>query len=308
MSVESQGVAHAEAAERLAVGGCLVLLGGLDTGKTSFALGVAELARSRGLRVAYVDADIDQSTVGPPACVGLKLCDGLDRVDAAGVAQADALAFVGSVTPQGHSFSIAAATARMVALARDAGAELIVVDTSSYISGVYAEVLKYRKLELVRADAVVGFQRGGELEPILSTVARFFSIPVLTLGVDPAVSDRSVEERLSYRQARLRSYFPAPLQRWRMRTTVFMPTLPPDLDPARLDGLMVGLEDGNDSCMGIGVLEFDREEGVLRMVSSVPEPAKGLLLGSVRITTEGAVIGRVTLRELFGPESAGVHG
>ena len=295
-------VSHVEIVETLISGGCVVLLGGIDTGKTTFGLSVAEAARLRGMRVAYVDADIDNSTVGPPACVGLKFCQDLERVDAQSVAPADALAFVGSVTPQGHAFALATATAHLVDLARENEADLIIVDTSAYISGVYAEVLKYRKLQLVRPDAVVGFQRGEELEPILSTVARFFSIPVTGLKVAPGVRERFVEERASYREARLRSYFLPPLSRWRVKPTVFMPTLPPEIDPARLDGLMVGLDDGKGSCMGIGVLEFDQEERVLRMVSSVAEPARGLLLGTVRITTEGQVIGRVTVRELFGPE------
>ncbi len=295
-------VSHAEIVDGLVAGGCVVLLGGIDTGKTSFGLSVAETGRARGMRVAYVDADIDHSLIGPPACVGLKFCQDLERVDEASVASADAIAFVGSVTPQGHAFALATATAHVVALARENDAELIIVDTSGYISGVYAEILKYRKLELVRPDAVVGFQRGEELDPILSTVARFFSIPVTGLKVAPGVRERSLEERLAYREARFRSYFPPPLSRWRVKTTVFMPTLPPEIDPSRLDGLIVGLDDGKGSCMGIGVLEFDLEEGVLRMVSSVTEPARGLLLGTVRITTEGAVIGRVTVRELFGPE------
>jgi len=295
-------VPHSEIVESLITGGCIVLLGGIDTGKTTFGLSIAEAARQRRMRVAYVDAAIDNSTVGPPGCVGLKFCDDLEHVDEQSVAEADALAFVGTITAQGHSFALATATAHLVAVAREKEAELIVVDTSGYISGVYAEVLKYRKLQLVRPDAVVGFQRGEELEPILSTAARFFSIPVTGLKVPSGVRERFVEERAAHREARLRSYFLPPLSRWRVKPTVFMPTLPPEIDPARLDGLMVGLDDGKGSCMGVGVLEFDQEERVLRMVSSVSEPARGLLLGTVRISTAGQVIGRVTVRELFGPE------
>src|SRR5947208_4332519 len=295
-------VSNAEFVESLITSGCIVLLGGIDTGKTTFGLSLAEAARQRGLGVAYVDPAIDDSTVGPPGCVGLKFCDDLEHGDEQSIAKADALGFVGSITAQGHAFALATATAHLVAFARENEAELIIVDTSGYISGVYAEILKYRKLQLVRPDAVVGFQRGEELEPILSTAARFFSIPVTGLKVAAGVRERFVEERASYREARLRSYFLPPLSRWRVKPTVFMPTLPPEFDPARLDGLMVGLDDGKGSCMGIGVLEFDQEEKVLRMVSSVSEPARGLLLGTVRITTDGQVIGRVTVRELFGPE------
>lgn len=296
-------LAHADVLEHLvAAGGTVVLLGGIDTGKTSFGLGLAEAARAAGGNVAYVDADIGQSTVGPPTCVGLKLCAELQRVDRQSVGRADALAFVGSIAPQGHLLSIVAGTARLVARARESGADLIVVDTTSAISGVYAELLKLHKIELVRPDAVVGFQRGEELEPILGSVRRFFPVPVFSLKVDPAVSERSVEERLAYREDRFRSYFHPPLTRWRVKTTVFVPTIPPELDLARLAGLVVGLEDGKGNCVGLGLLEYEQEERVLRMVSSVPEAAKGLRLGSVRMTRQGAIVGRVTLRELFGTE------
>ena len=74
-------VSHADIVESLITGGCIVLLGGIDTGKTTFGLNVTEAARQRGMRVAYVDAAIDNSTVGPPGCVGLKFCDDLEHVD-----------------------------------------------------------------------------------------------------------------------------------------------------------------------------------------------------------------------------------
>lgn len=294
-------VSHADMVDSVvSTGGTVVLLGGIDTGKTSFALSVAEAARARGMAVAFVDADIGQSTVGPPTCVGLKFCGGLERVDRETVADADALAFVGSITPQGHLLTMAAATARMVDAARDAGSALVVVDTSGYISGINAEQLKFHKVELIRPDLVIGFERGEELEPILGSVRRFFAVPVTALKVDAAVAERSAEERLAYREERLRAYFSPPLTRWRVRTTVFMPTIPPELDLARLDGLVVSLDDGKGNCMGLGALEYDHGESVLRMVTSVAEAAKGLRLGSVRITAEGHVAARVNLRELFG--------
>src|SRR5260370_3919434 len=119
-------VSHAEIVESLITGGCIVLLGGIDTGKTTFGLSVAEAARRRGIPVAYVDAAIDNSTVGPPGCVGLKFCDDLEHVDEQSVATADALAFVGTITAPGHSFALATATAHLAAVARDKESELIV--------------------------------------------------------------------------------------------------------------------------------------------------------------------------------------
>jgi polynucleotide 5'-hydroxyl-kinase GRC3/NOL9 len=224
--------------------GTIALLGGLDTGKTGFGLSLAETARRQGISVGYVDADVGQSTIGPPTCVGLKLCDGLAKVDAATVRDADELGFVGSYSPEGHLLPLVASTARLVAHARDAGCELVIVDTSALISGVYAEILKYHKLDLIRPQSVVGFQRGEELDPILGVVNRFFPVEVTALRVEGEIVERSAEERLVEREKNFASYFTPPVYRWRVKPTVFMPTLAPDADLKRLNGLVVGLEDG----------------------------------------------------------------
>lgn len=280
--------------------GTIVLLGGIDTGKTSFGLSLADAARASGVRVGYVDADVGQSTIGPPTCVGLKLCSDLTKVDAESVEVADEIGFVGSTSPEGHLLPLVASTARLVSHAREAGCEMVIVDTSSLISGVYGELLKYYKLDLIRPDKVIGFQRGMELDPILGVVSRFFPVDVTALKVEAAIVERSAEERLLARETRLASYFQAPLSRWRVKTTVFMPAIPPETNLARLDGLVVGLEDGKGRCTGIGFLEYFKEEDILRMVSSVAEGAKGLKLGSIRITPDGRVVGRVTVRDMFG--------
>lgn len=298
-------VTQDEMLERLlARRGTIVLLGGIDTGKTSFGLKVIETALSQGLSTAFVDADIGQSTIGPPGCVGLKFLNDLELLDRTKLGDADELAFVGSAAPPGHLLPLVAGTGRLVMNARQAGAEVILVDTTGFISGVQAEILKYHKLQLVRPDAVVGFQRGQELDPLIGVVERFLAADVTALKVHPAVKERSIEERLAYREARFADYFSGQLQRWRVKTTVFMPTMPFDLDPATLDGLIVGLEDGKGACLGIGVLEYDATEQILRMVSPVSEGATGLLLGSVRITTDGKMLGTVKHGALFESEWA----
>jgi polynucleotide 5'-kinase involved in rRNA processing len=294
-------VTQTELIDRLVASrGTIALLGGLDTGKTSFGLGLAEAARARGISVAYVDADIGQSTIGPPTCVGLKFCTVLEKVDAGTVAKADELGFVGSHSPEGHLLPLVSSTARLVHRAREAGCEIVVVDTSAMVSGVYAEILKYHKLDLVRPSSVVGLQRGQELDPILGVVSRFLPAQITVLRVESSVMERSAEERLASRERSLAAHFTPPLFRWRVKRTVFMPSLPPDTDLKRLDGLVVGLEDGKGRCRGIGLLEYDGKEKLLRMVSSVQEGARGLRLGSMRITPEGKTLGRVTVRELFG--------
>jgi polynucleotide 5'-kinase involved in rRNA processing len=87
-----------------------------------------------------------------------------------------------------------------------------------------------------------------------------------------------------------------------VKPTVFMPTLPPEFDLALLEGLVVGMDDGKGACVGIGVLEYDATEDILRMVSPVTEGVRGLRLGSLRIDISGRSRGPVDLRQLFGSE------
>jgi polynucleotide 5'-kinase involved in rRNA processing len=294
---------HERALDRLlAAPGVVFLLGAIDTGKTTFGLELAARATSAGISSAIVDADIGQSTVGPPTTVGLKLCTSLDTVAIDSVRFADGLGFVGSITPRGHLLSIVIATAKLTSRARAAGCRLVVVDTTGFLSGINAQTLKYFKMDLLSPDFVVGFYRGGELEPILGIAERFTPAEVIRLEVPAEILGRSVDERAAFREQQFAAYFAGGSSRWRVKPTVFMPTLPPEFDLALLDGIVVGMEDGKGSCVGIGVLEFDAREEMLRMVSPVSEGVKGLRLGSLRIDVHGRSKGPVDLRQLFSTE------
>ncbi len=173
------------------------------------------------------------------------------------------------------------------------------MDTTALVSGIYGQTLKYFKLDLVRPDYVVAFERGGELEPLIGIAERFTPATLIELEVDPRVVSRTVDERTSFREEQFAAYFASGVSRWRVRPTVFMPTLPPEFDLALLDGLVVGMEDGQGECVGIGVLEFDESEDFLRMVSPVAGGVKGLRLGSIRIELSGRARGPVDLRHVF---------
>jgi polynucleotide 5'-hydroxyl-kinase GRC3/NOL9 len=278
-----------------------VLLGGLDSGKTTLARAMLQRALAAGRSCAYLDADVGQKTVGPPATVTLKMLRSPADLAADVLAEADALSFVGSTTPDGHLLSVVTSVARLNQRAREAGADLVVVDTSGLVSGVYGQILKYHKIEMLRPDLVVGLQRGEELQPLLGVVQRFFGTEVVPLTVVPGVRATTVEQRAENREAAMRRYFSGELHRWRVKPTVFMPALPPLFDLSQLDRLLVGLSDGDGGYLGIGYLEHAAEEGLLRLISPVAEGPKALRLGSVRLE-EGYRAKREDLRNLFGSD------
>lgn len=280
----------------------VVFIGGMDAGKSTLARATAAFALRVGRTVAYLDADVAQKTVGPPATVGLKHIREPDDLIPERMAEADALGFVGSISPQDHLVPLVGALQRLRERARTEGADLVVVDTGGEVSGIRGQLVKYYKVDMLEPDLVVGLQRGEELEPILGVVDRFFGIETATAPVHPNVILTSVEERMTQRERMMARYFERePLQRFRVRPTVFLPTLPPLFDLQTLDRLLVGLSDGRGGFTGLGYLEYVPDDAGLRLISPVAEPPKALRLGSVRLEDTYRAK-RVDLRNLFGTE------
>jgi len=279
----------------------VMLVGGLDTGKSTLGRALAGAAVDAGRRVAYLDADVGQKSVGPPSTVGLRLIERRDDLLPERLATPDSLYFVGATSPQGQLLPLVVGTGRLLRQAKSGGAELVVVDTGGLVSGVYGQILKYHKVEQLEPDAVIGLQRGEELEPLLGIIQRFFPSEVVALPVHPDVRATSVDERARNREASFRRYFAEPLRRWRVRPTVFMPALPALFDPSKLHRVLVGLSDGQGEHPGLGYLEWAPEEQVLRLISPAADAPKALKLGSVRLE-EDFRIRRLDLRNLFGTD------
>ena len=108
-------------------------------------------------------------------------------------------------------------------------------------------------------------------------------------------------ERMELRAAKFLMALEEPLLRWKVRPTVFAPSLPAGLDLSRLDRLIVGVHDQNGRCLGLGVLEF--EDSALRVTTTSREGMTGLRIGSARLDPEHYHTTTVNLREvMFGIE------
>lgn len=289
------GDSSTEEAVRLASQpGITMLIGGLDAGKTSVALEAVRAALAAGRRPVLVDADVGVSTVGPPACVSMKVFESLDDLDR--LDQPDGLHFVGTTTPTRLVLQQVIATTVMTNKARELG-DVVIIDTAGVVSGVAGETLKYHKTELCRPDRIVALQRGEELEPLVGMLRRFFGVEVHVLASDPGLIPMSPDERAHKRSSQFARALKPPLERWKVRPTVFAPTLPMGLQLERLDGVLVGIQGGNGECLGLGVL--DHEEDGLRVETNAGEGMTGLRLGSLRIDRETFQTTVINLRELM---------
>lgn len=272
-----------------------MLIGSQDTGKTTLAREILEAATGVA---AYVDADVGTTTTGPPTCVGMKVVK--DATDLAELSHADEMRFVGSVRPERLILQIVVATTSLVSSARSK-ADLVIVDTTSAVAGVLGETLKYHTVELCRPDRIIALQRGAELEPIIGMLRRFFDIRIDTLPVRGDLIPTPPDERWEQLRTGLAAALAPPLDTYKVRATVFAPTLPAGLDLERLDSMLVGVHDGAGRCLGLGVLEH-RSDG-LRVHTSVASAMQGLRLGSLKVDRDTFEVQAVNLRRtMFGLE------
>jgi polynucleotide 5'-kinase involved in rRNA processing len=184
----------------------------------------------------------------------------------------------------------------MVERARMLG-DVIIVDTTAVASGVAGETLKYHKTELCRPDRVIALQRGEEMEPVIGMLRRFLGVEVIPAPTDPGLNPLGPEERARKRVEGFAEALRPPLERWKVRPTVFAPTLPVGLNLSRLHEVLVGVQDGSGGCLGLGILQVEDE--TLRVMTNVGEGMTGLRLGSIRVDPETFVGTVISLRELM---------
>jgi polynucleotide 5'-kinase involved in rRNA processing len=274
--------------------GVVMVIGGADTGKTTMSRYLLEGALDAGLRAAFIDADVGVSTVGPPACVGLRWVRTHD--DLVRLGDADELRFVGSTHPQGVVLPHVVSTAALVDVARQE-ADFIVLDTTSVVAGVLGQTLKYHLMEVCAPTLVIVMQRGEEMEPIIGMLRRFLSARIAKAAPPPDLVPASPVDRRARRIESFRRALEPPLPRWRVHTSVFAPTLPEGFDVSRLAAMLVGVQDGEGRCLGLGALEYD--QGVVRVATHFGEQMKGLRLGSLQINLDTYETTRIRLSELI---------
>ncbi len=187
--------------------GTLVVIGDSNTGKSTLARYLFQRLAQRGRRIAYLDLDVGQSTLGLPTTLNLGLAtragDGAFPPQGQGAAF-----FVGATSPRGHMLPALVGAHLLQEKGYQWGAEAIVVDTTGLVDEAQGgKALKEWKIELLAPSLVVGLQRNQELEPILWPLRRDGRVRVLELPVSPYVRERPREMRIVHRQERLAAYF-----------------------------------------------------------------------------------------------------
>jgi len=293
-------------------GGLYLVLGGTDTGKSTFCRLAVEAVRNAGKVAGLVDGDIGQSQYGLPGTVFGLRWEGEER-------RTVATFFVGTTSPREAALQCLAGICRVTAAVRGGAAHAVMVDTTGYVRGPGAIELKQAKVAALRPreGGVVLIQREGEAEPIVQAGARG-GIRVLRLECPAAVVVRSREQRRERRRQRFARYFLkgrphsfrcaekrlytgglAAFETWLPRESGNLSAAERGLLLQQLlvrhPGLLVGLCDGSGELGGLGLLTvLDATSGQAEMFTPVEAGGyEGIQLGLIRLSRDGEEVGRV---------------
>ncbi len=272
--------------------GFAILLGATDTGKSTLAKFLISHLCKRGLKVGLVDADIGQSFLGPPATIGLSVFK--SHPDWEVILSPPEIFFVGSTTPEGHFPIHLKGVKRMVDRVSSYGPEVILVDTTGFVLGEAGKELKRRKIELISPRFILALQKDDELEPILEQYKESPLYKIYRLPLSEQVRPKSLEERRANRTNKFRDYFKySVIQELAMEgVQIEGEVLDPDGAPLPLDwalrmnSLLIGMKDGNDDTLALGLIKnYSEEEKMLRVFTPLQEiqRVKTVQLSSLRL-------------------------
>jgi polynucleotide 5'-hydroxyl-kinase GRC3/NOL9 len=197
-----------EVAERLAASArrplVVLVMGAMDTGKSTLCAFLARFLFERGRRVAVVDADLGQSDIGLPTTIGMGFME--RPIERLREIACRAAYFVGATSPVGHLLPTVVGTKLMVERALAMGAEVVIVDTDGLVHGGVGWALKHHTFEAVRPTHVVLLQRAGELAHYQHQWQGIVWTEVISVPVPEAVVPKSREMRRAFRQERFREW------------------------------------------------------------------------------------------------------
>jgi polynucleotide 5'-hydroxyl-kinase GRC3/NOL9 len=299
----------------------ILVIGGAAVGKSSFCRYLMETLLARSVEVAFVDADIGQSNLGPPATVALGYP--VSPIDFSAVPPA-AYYFVGSTGPIGRFLPLVIGTAK---LAHEARATFVIIDTTGLVheSG---RVLKNYKIEAVRPDVIVTLERRNELAPIRMTNQH---VPIIKIEPSRKAHGKDDYEKFEVRrQSYARHFFRATLLQLLLESLIFQRTLlftgkpieidsaiyaeqssegilvvgapaaPPPLENKVLQlgferNLLCGVADAAGRCLGLGIIEqIDFTARTMALTTAVEHDMVRIVqFGDVYVTPEGGELGQV---------------
>ncbi|MCS7209088.1 MAG: Clp1/GlmU family protein [Fimbriimonadales bacterium] len=185
--------------------GTTLVLGATDVGKSTFCSLLLKLKQQAGQSVGFVDLDVGQTTVGPPAAFSSVLIS--KPYELLSELVPNALAFLGDVSPVRHTALALSGARRVLDDLLPLQPDSIVIDTDGYIGGWHGRAYKLMLIDLLRPRVVVALQRNEELNPIVEALRRRADWKLYELSVPKSILRKSPLHRAQHRRAAFARYF-----------------------------------------------------------------------------------------------------
>lgn len=186
--------------------GLCMVIGATDSGKSTFARYLYYRLRAYHKRVAFIDGDVGQASLGPPTTMTLVVNrDEEDFPSPGGICYR---VFVGSTSPRGHMLQTIVGLHKLARQAYRLQATATVVDPTGFIAPDQGGgILKLSKVEILEPKIVFAIRRDRELDHIITPLRRSGRTRLIELSPAPAVKPRDFATRRAHRTASFKRYF-----------------------------------------------------------------------------------------------------
>jgi polynucleotide 5'-hydroxyl-kinase GRC3/NOL9 len=258
--------------------GVWVVLGDVDSGKSTFSTLLANEFFRLGRDATVIDGDVGQADIGPPTTISMSAVRRhlLDLEDLS----PEVSLFIGDTSPSIVPDKVLRGLVRLRDIAKKMS-ELVIVNTDGWVSGDDALRYKSRLLESIQPDLVIGIGLAAENDRLLD----YPGCTILRLARSEYARVRSREDRKRARETGYKRFLRhAKLVRLSLREVKlrrFSSHYQLRLNgPENLRGLIAGLLDDEDRLLSISRVE-GLESGALKLWTVLNGTPRTVELGSV---------------------------
>jgi polynucleotide 5'-hydroxyl-kinase GRC3/NOL9 len=268
--------------------GLVLILGDVDSGKSTLCTYLANTSLNHGVRTSIIDGDVGQADIGPPTTVSSSTVS--KHVINLQELRPERSYFIGDTSPS----SVPDKIVRSIAHLKDkasTGSEITILNTDGWVREEGAVRHKLELLERLRPDLVLALSLDHELDHILQLQKG----PTLRLEASRFARTRTREERKKAREEGYRRFLKNPkhldlrLNKIKLRT--FKAPRQQRLDETSTHrGTIAGLLDAQEELLSVGRIERIGN-GILHITTSAEETPRTVEIGAVILSARFDEIG-----------------
>ena len=262
--------------------GLTVILGDVDSGKSTLCTYLANTSLDHRVQTSIIDGDIGQADIGPPTTTSSSTVS--KHIINLQELRPERSYFIGDTSPS----SVPDKLVQSITHLKDkisTGSEIAILNTDGWVREDEAVEHKLQLLDSLRPDLVLALSLDHELDHILELQ----KLPALRLEASSFARTRTREERKKAREEGYRRFLKNPihldLRLNTIKLRMFNAPKQQRLDQASMHkGTLAGLLDEKGELLSIGRIERI-ENGAIRITTSAEETPRTVELGAVILSS-----------------------